>query len=563
MGKLITVDHLAFSYPEAVSATLEDLSFTVDRGDFITIVGATGSGKTTLLKQLKPELQPAGTVTGQVRLDGQSLGDLTSQESAQRLGYVAQDPQTQPIMATVIEELAFSLENLGMTTADITTRVAELANFLGLDQLLQRSIESLSGGQLQLVNLASVLALKPDVILLDEPTAQLDPTTAQNFLAVLQQVHDELGLTIILTEHRLSNVLAMSNRLLLLRDGQLAYDGPVTAGLAQMNRLPELQAFVPAIPEFFLAHDLPVADLPLTVRAGRQLIRQAGWTFTMTQRAPHLQLAAAPLLTAKNLILSYPGNTATTLQQLNLTVARGDWLAIIGKNGSGKSTLLSVLAGLRKPQHGRARLGKTVTWRFKNAERLTQLGYLSQNPTEQFSGETVATELRQQAELVGASAVEATVRAMLHRLQLEAVADRNAFDLSGGQQQLLGLGLALIGDPQVLLLDEPTKGLDPTTKQQIGQLLQQAHAAGLTLVMASHDMDFCAEFATTCAFMFDGQLSQQQGTRQFFTHNFLATTAVNRLLRQQVPQALFWRDVQVTLKGGDRLSNNDDNLTGA
>ncbi|WP_341779983.1 ABC transporter ATP-binding protein [Levilactobacillus sp. HBUAS70063] len=562
MGKLMTLQHLSFRYPESAAPTLDDLSFTVERGDFITLVGATGSGKTTLLKQLKPELQPAGTRTGQLRLDGQPLSALTGRESVQRLGYVAQDPQTQPIMATVIEELAFSLENLGLATADITTRVAELANFLGLDQLLNRPIDDLSGGQLQLVNLASVLALKPDILLLDEPTAQLDPTTAQHFLAVLQQVHDELGLTIILTEHRLSSVLAMSNRLMLLRDGRLAYDGPVAAGLVQMNQLPELQAFVPPVPEFFLAHDLAEDQLPLTVQTGRQLIRQAGWAFDLVEPTPHLQLAAEPLVTAKGLVLSYPEHTPT-LQQLNLTVGQGDWLAIIGKNGSGKSTLLSILAGLRKPQHGRARLGKTVIWRLRNADRLARIGYLSQNPTEQFSGETVAAELRQQAELVGVSAVEPTVAAMLRRLQLTAVADRNAFDLSGGQQQLLGLGLALIGEPQVLLLDEPTKGLDPTTKQQIGRVLQQAHAAGLTLIMASHDMDFCAEFATTCAFMFDGRLSQQQPTRTFFTHNFLATTAVNRLLRQQVPQALFWRDVHITLKGGDCLSKNDDNLTGA
>ncbi len=556
------IDHLTFTYSGQAKPTLNDISLSIAPGAFVTIVGATGSGKTTLLKQLKPELRPAGESSGQVMFHGQLLTALSSDVSAQQLGYVAQDPQTQPIMATVIEELAFPLENLGFNSAAMTMRIAELSNFLGLDKLLHQSIDSLSGGQLQLVNLASVLALKPEVILLDEPTAQLDPTTAQNFLTILQQVHDELGITIVLTEHRLSRVLSMANQLVLLTAGRVTYAGPVSDGLRQMHQTAELRAFVPPIPEFFLAHDLPVQPLPLTVTAGRQALQTGNWQFSAQGDVNKLKVATDPLLTAKAITRYYDGGEAV-LRQLDLTVHTGDWLAIIGKNGSGKSTLLTILAGLQKPQHGKARLRQQIVWKLKNNERIKQIGYLSQNPTEQFSGDTVVAELTAQAKLLGRTDVDQVVQDMLATCHLTKVAAQNAFDLSGGQQQLLGLGLALIAQPELLLLDEPTKGLDPDTKQHIGHILQRAHRSGLTIIMASHDMDFCAAFATSCTFMFDGQVSTPQATRPFFTKNFLSTTAVNRLLRQQVPSALFWQDVRRTTKGGELQSNNDDKLTGA
>ncbi|WP_334427300.1 MULTISPECIES: ABC transporter ATP-binding protein [unclassified Levilactobacillus] len=550
MGELIRIDQLNFHYPEQARPALAEVSLTIESGTFVTIVGATGSGKTTLLKLLKPELRPAGEQTGQVIFHDHSVQTLSRKASAQQLGYVTQDPQTQPIMATVIEELAFSLENVGVDAADMTMRIAELSNFLGLDKLLHRSIESLSGGQLQLVNLASVLVLKPEVILLDEPTAQLDPTTAQTFLAVLRQIHDELGVTIILTEHRLNQVLAMTDQLILLAHGRVDYVGPVSAGLRQMYQTQELRPFVPPIPEFFLAHELAAQPLPLTVTAGRHALQMADYKLVGQEQTVPPQKQMSPLVVVNTISKSYvPGETI--LRQLDLTVYSGDWLAIIGKNGSGKSTLLTVLAGLQKPQHGKVRLNQRTVWKLKNKDRLQQIGYLSQNPTEQFSGRSVTAELRAQATLVGVSDVAQAVKRMLTVCHLTAVADQNAFDLSGGQQQLLGLGLALIGKPTLLLLDEPTKGLDPVTKQYIGGILRQGHHAGLTIVMASHDMDFCAAFALHCTFMFNGQVSQPQLTRDFFTRNFFSTTPVNRLVKQQVPEALFWQDVRCATKGGE------------
>lgn len=548
----MNIENLTFTYPDQTVAALQDINLTINQGDFITLVGATGSGKTTLLRQLKRELMPAGELTGTVRFAGQEMAQLAQLTSAQKIGFVAQNPQTQPIMATVIEELTFPLENLGYSSTLINSRVAELANFLGLDRLLQAPIKTLSGGQVQLVNLASVLALKPQVILLDEPTAQLDPMTAQNFLDVLQQIHDELGITIVLTEHRLSRVLGLATRLVILQDGRLTFDGDVSTGLQHMAQVPELRPFVPPIPNFFISKGIKTNMLPLSIPGGRWVIDQQHVHFQSVIQSPEASAAAPELMVTKGVSLNF-GKTVV-LRDIELTVHQGEWLAIIGKNGSGKSTLLSVLTGLRKPQHGKVRIEGQVVWKIANRQRIQQIAFLSQNPTEQFSGQTVLAELTQQNQLNDVPLDDQQLTRLLATLRLTKLAQHNSFDLSGGQQQLLGLGLVLVTRPKILALDEPTKGLDPTTKQQLGNVLQKIHQAGTAIIMASHDMDFCAEFADRCTFMFNGHVNPPVPSRTFFTQNFLFTTPVNRLIADQVPEALFSWDVRrAPSKGGDDL----------
>lgn len=542
MRELMCVRNFSFTYADESELALSSINLTVQAGDFITLVGATGSGKTTLLRHLKKELEPAGNQEGMITFEGQPLHEVGSMTSAQKIGFVAQNPQIQPIMATVMEELAFPLENLGYSTEAINNRVAELANYLGLDQLLHASISSLSGGQLQLVNLASVLTLKPEMILLDEPTAQLDPTTAQNFLNVLQQLHDDLGITIILTEHRLSRVLGLANRLVVLRAGQIIFNGPVSQGLRKMITVPGLKSFIPPIPRFFLDHQLSHNELPLSIPQGHRILAADHVKFKsqIVQRKTEM---GPSVLSAKS--LNFHFDSHLILRNLTLNLYRGQWLAIIGKNGSGKSTLLSVLAGLRKPQHGKVYLDGKPIQKIPNIDRVREIAYLSQNPTEQFSENTVWKELEFQNRLNKQPMAQAELESLLAELGLDSVKERDSFDLSGGQQQLLGLGLALVTHPKILILDEPTKGLDPVTKQKIGLVLKRVHQSGTTIMMASHDMDFCAEYANQCTFMFNGTVTRPLDTRLFFSRNFLFTTAINRLLSSQIPDALFSKDVKV------------------
>lgn len=551
MDELIKVDHLTFTYPDQPTPVINGANLAIDRGEFVVIAGATGSGKTTLINHLKKELAPNGERQGEVLIHGRQISQLSKLESAKTVGYVGQNPTTQPIMPTVIDELAFALENVGEPSTEIERRIAELANYLGLDQLLHQNIQALSGGQLQLVNLASVLILRPEVILLDEPTSQLDPLATQHFFEVLARIHDELGITIVLTEHNLGTVLALANRLILLQRHQIAYDGQPRPGLIKMVGDAKLKYFVPQVSQIFLGTDSDFDNLPISVAEGQIAIRNQKLRYTASFDKRSSQDLVTPILTAKNLTFSFDCQQ-NVIDHLDLNLKRGDWLSIIGKNGSGKSTLLSILAGLRVPQHGKAKYDSEVVWKMSTVTRIQHISFLSQTPTLQFGAATVGEELTRQAQALQLDFPDRQVKIVIERLNLASVLDQSPFDLSGGQQQLLGVALALLAKPDLLILDEPTKGLDPYTKQLLGHLLEEVNASGTTILVASHDMEFCATYSKHCAFMFDGHLNTVLPTREFFADNFFFTTPVNRLLRNQVPQAILPRDVKLVSEGTSR-----------
>lgn len=547
MQKLATVTHLTFTYPDQSTPVLDDVNFTIDPGDFIVIAGNTGSGKTTLLNHLKKELMPKGARTGDVQIAETPVADMPKLVSAQTVGYVAQDPQTQPVMATVIEELAFPLENIGCPSNEIERRITELANFLGLDQNLDRQIHQLSGGQLQLVNLASVLILRPKLILLDEPTSQLDPLTAQHFLTVLGRINQELGITIMLTEHRLSTVAAMANRMILLQDHHLTFDGDPHSGLAKMATDAHLTYFVPSIPKLFLDQQIRTSQLPISVADAQSAIRTHHLQFqsvTTGGKVAQLPPVEKPILTVNNISFSFDGQH-NVLHHLNLAINPGTWLAIIGKNGSGKSTLLTLICGLMTPQHGKIRFVHQLVWKMAINQRMAKLAFLSQTPRLQFTADTVREELEVQAAELRLPDAKAQVDHMINQFHLNRIEKQNPFDISGGQQQLVGLAIALMATPDLLVLDEPTKGLDPYTKIQVGNLLKQYQQAGMTIVIASHDMEFCAKFADKCTFMFDGHLNTLLATQSFFADNFFFTTPINRIARDQVKDALLPVDLKL------------------
>ncbi|PAK83063.1 ABC transporter ATP-binding protein [Lentilactobacillus parakefiri] len=551
MDQLIQTKQLTFTYPNAHIPVLQDVNLTVDRGQFVVIAGATGSGKTTLLNHFKKELLPNGQRSGDVLIQQRSIDNFSKLSSAKTVGYVGQDPTVQPIMTTVIAELAFSLENVGVKSDEIERRVAELANYLGLDQLLHHEIHDLSGGQLQLVNLASVLILRPEILLFDEPTAQLDPLSTQHFFDVLQRLHQELGMTIVMVEHNLETALSLADTMLLLQNHRITFQGAPAVGISKMMNDPKLTAFIPEVPRLFLENRLQVKQLPISVAEGQTAITSAGLRFKSTITKPRVIAPTQPILTAKDVSFSFD-QRVNVVDHLSLTLPAGDWLSIVGKNGSGKSTLLTMLAGLQVPQHGKIKFAKQKVWKIPTATRISELSFLSQTPALQFGAETVRDELRQQAGQLHLGAPEKRVKIVIDQLHLNDLLDQNPFDLSSGQQQLLGIGLALLANPKLLILDEPTKGLDPAARQALGDLLTTINQAGTTILMASHDMAFCAAYSRHSAFMFDGHLNTILPTRTFFSANFFFTTAINRLLRRQVQDALLVSDVQFLSEGTNR-----------
>ena len=516
---------LTFTYPGSITPALREVSLTVADGEFLALCGASGSGKSTLLRQLKSVLAPHGARSGEIIFGGVPLEEVTRGEQAGAIGFVLQDPENQVVTDKVWHELAFGLESLGYETPVIRRRVAEMAAFFGIQDWFYKNVSELSGGQKQLLSLASVMAMQPRVLLLDEPTSQLDPIAAADFLAVLGRINRELGTTVILSEHRLEEALSYANRAAVLEDGRLlccAAPGEVGALLRRQGS--GMFYAMPAAMRIWGATDSN-GICPVTVREGRAWLNEYVETHPLGELPPErVRAQTEPVLTAREVWFAYEQDAPEVLRGLTMTVCRGEHYALLGANGAGKSTTLRVLAGLLKPLRGEV----TVCGR---------VGLLPQDPQTLFVKKTVREDLmdvcRDEESLARAVAL----------CRLDGLLDRHPYDLSGGEQQRAALAKILLCAPNILLLDEPTKGLDAAFKRQLAQILRELQAGGVTVVTVSHDVEFCAEFADRCALFFDGGITAEGTPRAFFSGNCFYTTAADRIARELLPGAVTVRDV--------------------
>ena len=516
---------LTFTYPGEQTPALREVSLTVADGEFLALCGASGSGKSTLLRQLKSVLAPHGARSGEIIFGGVPLEEVTRGEQAGAIGFVLQDPENQVVTDKVWHELAFGLESLGYETPVIRRRVAEMAAFFGIQDWFYKNVSELSGGQKQLLSLASVMAMQPRVLLLDEPTSQLDPIAAADFLAVLGRINRELGTTVILSEHRLEEALSYAGRAAVLEDGRLlccAAPGEVGALLRRQGS--GMFYAMPAAMRIWGATDSN-GICPVTVREGRAWLNEYVETHPLGELPPErMRMRTEPVLAAREVWFAYEQDAPEVLRGLTMTVCRGEHYALLGANGAGKSTTLRVLAGLLKPLRGEV----TVCGR---------VGLLPQDPQTLFVKKTVREDLmdvcRDEESLARAVAL----------CRLDGLLDRHPYDLSGGEQQRAALAKLLLCAPNILLLDEPTKGLDAAFKRQLAQILRELQAGGVTIVTVSHDVEFCAEFADRCALFFDGGITAEGTPRAFFSGNCFYTTAADRIARELLPGAVTVRDV--------------------
>ena len=455
-------DRVSVSYAGATSPVLLDASFAVPEGAFALLIGATGSGKSTLLRLAKPEIAPAGRLGGSVRVFGTDPRELGAQASARAVGYVFQSPDAQIVCDTVWHELAFGLENLGVPEPEMRRRVAETCNFLGVEPWFRARTAELSGGQRQVLALASALAMRPRLLLLDEPTSMLDPLAEKNFLSLLFRANRELGVTVVVATHAPWSMVDYATCAFALEGGSVR-----VAPLSEVVAEPPLE--VPAAPVRSIKKDALLAD-----DVWYRYDRDARWV----------------------------------LRELDLAVGEGEIRALVGSNGCGKSTLLSALAGVVRPARGRVRNG------LASSQAL-----LPQAPKALLSCETMADELKAWSRAGGYGRAE--VDAALARLGLEDAADRHPYDLSGGQQQLLALEKLLLVRPRLLLLDEPTKGLDLAERERVARRLAEARDDGATVLLATHDMGFVRAVADRVSLMFDGGITCTEPTDEYFANSWL------------------------------------------
>ena len=597
------IENLTFTYatsqnawanspPEQETSALKDINLTIERGSFVVLCGPSGCGKTTLLRQLKPSIAPHGIKSGAIYFDGTLLDELSARDAAAKIGFVLQSPDNQIVTDKVWHELAFGLESLGLNTPDIRLRVAEMASFFGIQTWFHKSVTELSGGQKQLLALASVMALQPSALILDEPTSQLDPIAAGEFLTTLAKINRELGVTVILTEHRLEEALPLASRTIVMDKGRIIADGaPCEVGLQLCEHKSSMFLAMPTPMRIWMAvtqdtyeagseflsvgkksGNCPVSselsEVPITARDGANWLSQQpklhgreareacnhpseflptaktsssdktafGFSINKQPQKPHISASSKPAILLDEVWFKYEKSLPDVVKDLSFTAQYGEITTILGGNGTGKTTTLSLIAGLYKPYRGTIHTD-------------TKVYALPQNPQSLFVAKTVREDL-----LEILSDQRLREKEKTHKLdfieklcRLEGLLERHPYDLSGGEQQRAALGKVLLLQPKILLLDEPTKGLDAEYKQTFASILRKLADSGTCVLMVSHDVEFCAEHADRCCLFFDGNIVTENTPREFFSGNSFYTTTANRMARHVLPDAITVEDVVLAL----------------
>lgn len=536
------IENLTFSYAAAKGRhSLENVSLKVEQGEFLVLCGKSGSGKSTLLRHLKTVLTPNGKRTGEILFRGVPLSKVSDREQAAKIGFVMQNPDDQIVTDKVWHELAFGLESLGCDQKTMRARVAEMACYFGIQDWFHRDVCNLSGGQKQLLNLASIMAMQPEVLILDEPTSQLDPIAASDFLNTVRKINRELGTTVIITEHRLEDIFPYADRAVVMDGGKvIADDAPRNVGkLLYEQHHPMFTAMPTPVRVFYGAAG--VGECPLTVREGRSWLSKA---FPQTPQypaipAPELSEETAPsALSLKELWFRYEKNSPDILRGVSAEVPKGSLYAILGGNGAGKSTTLKAICGICKPYRGKVTIfGKSID-KYKNREMFSHcLAMLPQDPKSLFVKKTVREDLEEMTK------DKADIDRIAALCQITELLDSHPYDLSGGEQQRSALAKVLLTQPKLLLLDEPTKGIDSFFKETFAEILANLKKQGITIVMVSHDVEFCARYADLVSMFFDGQILTTDTPRRFFGSNSFYTTAAHRMSRHVFDMAVTAEDV--------------------
>jgi len=529
------IEGLTFAYPSTnrEAPVLDDIRLTIPKGSFVTLCGPSGCGKTTLLRQLKPSTAPHGEKSGTIYFEDTPLEELSDRDAVSKIGFVLQSPENQIVTDKVWHELAFGLESLGLKTSEIRLRVAEMASFFGIQTWFHKSVAELSGGQKQLLALASVMAMQPSVLILDEPTSQLDPIAAGEFLATVGKINRELGVTVILTEHRLEEAFPLSTHAVVMDRGRIIVEGsPSEVGLALRGQGHGMFLAMPAPMRIWAACHDSGAQCPVTVRDGAAWL--ANQTVAKCDRlgVKRHQLTGAPALALDDIWFRYEKTLPDVVKGLSFQSHYGEITAILGGNGTGKTTTLSLIAGLNMPYRGKVYTDARVY-------------ALPQNPQLLFVRKTVREDLLETLSERKLSKAEQSQKlaSIVKLCRLEGLLDSHPYDLSGGEQQRAALAKVLLLQPKILLLDEPTKGLDAEYKQIFAAILRKMADAGAAIVIVSHDIEFCAEYADRCALFFDGNIVTENTPQAFFSGNSFYTTSANRMARGVLPDAVTVGDV--------------------
>ena len=545
----IKIKNLIFSYPNSEKKALDDINLTVNQGEFVTICGKSGCGKSTLLRHLKPILTPHGKTSGEIYFDGKSIYDFSDREQAENIGFVMQNPDNQIVTDKVWHELVFGLESLGINSAEIRSKAAEMASFFGIQNWFYENVANLSGGQKQILNLASVMIMNPTLLLLDEPSSQLDPISAHDFFTMLERINTELGVTIILSEHNLSEVFPLSDKVVVMEDGKItAENTPYKIG--EELKQNSMFAALPTPTKIYYSLGNNSGNCPITIRDGHKWLEKQQINEHFEFKSEKNRINTEPILELKDVWFRYEKNSDDILKGLSFKVHENEFYAIVGGNGVGKSTALSVISKINKPYRGKV---------FINDD--TKVAVMPQNPQSLFLKKSVLEELYDAVFDVEKEKRKNEIEYVIKLCELDNLLENHPYDLSGGEQQRVALAKMLLRKPDLLVLDEPTKGLDACFKRKLATILKSLQKNGMTVLMVTHDIEFCAEYADICAMFFDGKIVSEAPPRKFFAENNFYTTSAKRMADGIIENAVLDKDIIRALGGeAEDLTETNDEL---
>lgn len=551
--EILRVDNLEFSYPNKSKKALDKINFTVEEGDFVLICGESGCGKSTLLRHLKPELSPYGKKSGDIYYYNKNINEYLQIETASQIGYVLQNPDAQLVTDKVWHELAFGLENLGLDTQTIRIRVAEMASFFGIQKWFRKDVSELSGGQKQLLNLASIMVMQPKILILDEPTSQLDPIASKDFIDTLVRINKELSTTIIITEHNLEEIFSIADKVIVIEDGKIiANNNPRNIVEVLSNKSHNMFKALPTPNKIYYSLKEDINNnltCPLTVKEGKKWITDNFEDIKINKIEKEESFENTNndiVIEVKDLYFKYQRNAEPILRNISFKVYKGEIYTILGGNGTGKTTTLGIISKQLKLQRGKVIINNKDLKKYNNKSLYKEnLAMLPQNPQSLFVHETLRSDLEEVLILrnIDKEKIKEDIDKVSKLLNIVDLLENHPYDLSGGELQRAGLAKIMLLNPSIILLDEPTKGLDAHHKEDIANVLIKLKERGLTLVIVSHDIEFSARYSDRCAMFFDGTVVSESSPRKFFNGNSFYTTVANRISRGIFEDAILYEDI--------------------
>ncbi len=534
---MFQIKDYTFRYPNNEKDALSHVNLTIQEGHFYVICGVSGCGKTTLLRSMKPGLSPVGEVSGEIQYKNRLVEDLDAFCGASEIGYLLQDAEAQLVTDTVWHELSFALENLNTPMGQMRGRVAEIAACFGLEALLDKKVDELSGGQQQILNLASIMTLSPKVLLLDEPCAKLDPLAVVEFMALIHRIHIEYGITVVMIEQRLEDVLFYATDVVLMEQGQVVANVPKEefADTLLGRRMEFMLPPAMQLGNYLRSKGVECNHSVYSVAEGRKLLKKYLENIDNPKVSPlideNIDTHISQCNLMKNISFRYEKQHRDILRQTSFSIQEAKITALLGGNGAGKSTLLKVIIGACKPYRGKLLYKGTC-------------GYLPQDAKMLFLQDTIGEELQ---ESVTSEAEQTLLEYYIDQFDIRNILNKHPYDVSGGEIERGALVKVLLKRPKLLLLDEPTLGLDANSKLVLGQLLDKLKQQGITVLMVTHDLEFCGQVADACAMLFAGEIVTQDSMRSFFDKQQFYTTQVARMTRDVLPNCVIIGDVIKTL----------------